>query len=874
MERAASRPATASDSPCLPWTATRCHRLLRPLLTHVSGLRKEVSRQHPRESLGDALPQNHGNLIYDGGVWGLGGSTGSNIERPRSGADSTKLLSRKRVQHTYSLKASKRPKIGKVAARTSTDVDRLSARRYAMPPEPNMCLATPIIRRVQGQWSSPLVPEPVAPESEIPARFGRCYHSHGVCVKKCSFEDRLLSLKTTTAPSTFALYESIYRAFDALLRATTAAEAQVAKPKSLMAMCLRKVPAYVAELESWRLHELEETGTSSAFDGTNTSFDVYSDLESLGMGSCGWKHLAIVVQSHGIRIVKDAILERLMADDFAILLSDLCSELKVAGDRRQLLEAVVTQQHREPGGPLENFSVETSSTSSEALPLLFATTNDRTGTTIFKARLTTTLLSSQLLPRQWLLSDVYGDMWPTAMRYLTGRASYPDAIPFCIASIQLYCDQIQQNARRSVTYEESAATAQQLLLNLLAALSTLVLLGQDTLARKPDSTKRNVTFTLCRRVEYVLRACLASVSNPRGRATRQASTYVLLLAVFLITEEVTKSEISGCMSREARLLADFWTRVVNDSKQHTYRQYYEATMALMASIARGCTRKNATKPAHTYLIKLCDKLEAACPKVTALKAIRVDAAFYLADLTGDLRDLSFAEQLAAATQADADMTKTPGRKTAAFSGFRWDEGISEWVTVTPAVARRKQPLPGRVTRARRDQTPEKPASTQDAEIPPRSSPSVPASSRVLGIDPEEISGFAVEHRPCRARTSAEPGTSCHAKRPRKQLEQQTHHTRDKPGVHTPKPGRPTRASQESVSGVGGIDRPGDDDLDELRFDQADQENRPPSRRAAKAQVPLKRKRSRRSLISLRPIQNISNEYYDAGESSGDELGIT
>ncbi|KAJ9138029.1 hypothetical protein NKR19_g7963 [Coniochaeta hoffmannii] len=494
-------------------------------------------------------------------------------------------------------------------------------------------------------------------------------------------------------------------------------------------MCLRKVPAYVAELESWRLHELEETGTSSAFDGTNTSFDVYSDLESLGMGSCGWKHLAIVVQSHGIRIVKDAILERLMADDFAILLSDLCSELKVAGDRRQLLEAVVTQQHREPGGPLENFSVETSSTSSEALPLLFATTNDRTGTTIFKARLTTTLLSSQLLPRQWLLSDVYGDMWPTAMR------------------------------------------------------------------------------------------------------------------------------------------------VVNDSKQHTYRQYYEATMALMASIARGCTRKNATKPAHTYLIKLCDKLEAACPKVTALKAIRVDAAFYLADLTGDLRDLSFAEQLAAATQADADMTKTPGRKTAAFSGFRWDEGISEWVTVTPAVARRKQPLPGRVTRARRDQTPEKPASTQDAEIPPRSSPSVPASSRVLGIDPEEISGFAVEHRPCRARTSAEPGTSCHAKRPRKQLEQQTHHTRDKPGVHTPKPGRPTRASQESVSGVGGIDRPGDDDLDELRFDQADQENRPPSRRAAKAQVPLKRKRSRRSLISLRPIQNISNEYYDAGESSGDELGI-
>jgi hypothetical protein len=709
---------------------------------------------------------------------------------------------------------------------------------------------------------------------------GRCYHQHEACAKKRSSEDNLASLKTTTAPAIFTLYESIYRAFDALLRATTNAEAQAAKPKSLMAMCLRKVPDYLAELESWRLDELKKTGSSTAFDSTNTSFDIYSDLESLGMGQYGWKHLSTVVQSHGIRIVKEAILERLIADDFAILLSGLCSEFKAVSDQWQLLEAVATQKHRKPRRSADNLCVTTGPGSWHGLQLLAPQQRDRTATIMFKARVATDLLLKELIPQEWILSNVFSNMWSVAMRHLTSRKYSPDAIPFFITSIQLYCNNIQRNSRKALVQEDPVATAQQQLINSLATLTTLVLLGQKTLASDSesefDSRRHYQTLTLCKRAEYVLRACLANAHNSRGRASWQASTYVLLLAVCLIGDGSSTAQARLHTSREGQMLADFWKRVEHDYKQDNYRQYYEATMALMASIARGCTRKESNQPAHAFLVSLCDKMDAACPEVAVLRTIRVDAAFYLADLTGDLWDLNFAEQLAATTQSGTDVTTTPGRQTAtaAFSGFRWDEGISEWVTVTPAVARRKQPVRDRVTRAHRSRSADIPAPTRDIAGQQPGCPMVRSPKPGLADDADDTSNVTRECQPCRVSLtgSTELGTSCQTKRTRKQHEAQPTHA--KPGVQTTKPGRRASATPEVMAGdVRVNDSHRGPDLDELRFDQADQENRPPTRMATKACGPLKRKRSRRSLVSLRPVRNISNEYYGDGESSGDELGI-
>lgn len=643
-----------------------------------------------------------------------------------------------------------------------------------------------------------------------------------------------------------------------------------------MATCLRKVPDYLAALESWRLQELEEKGTSSALDDTNPSFDVYSDLQSLGMGKGGWKHLAVVVQSHGIRILKDAISEGLISDGFALILSDLCSELKPVSDRWQLLEAVVTQQYPKPRSPQDVMSPTAWSTSMPVLdllapPLMSLMPEGETELRMFKAKLTTDLLSNQLLPQEWVLGLTFNSIFSVAMDHLASRTSYYHTTPFFIATIQLYGNQVQQSAPKPLAKDYDiryyVPTAQQSLINSLATLSTVVLLGQETMETEMDPTCRNLTSTVCRRAEYILRACLASAINSQGRPSRQVSTYALLLAVLFISENTTTTEAGVPVWRETQTLANFWARVEDNSSQHTYRQYYQATMALLASIAQGCTRKDWRRAAHTYLNKLCDKLDVACEEVEALRTIRVDAAFYLADHTQDLRDLHFAEQLAATIQAVANTAETPGRKATAFPGFRWDEGISEWVTVTPAVARRKQSVRGPVTRSASSG---EPAPMQEAMSQPESSP-LRASERIVDVDVGDVSNPSRDSRHSQLGTSAAAGTTCHPKRPRKQHKAQpTITTHGKAGVRTTTPRRRTRviSKQQQAYDGSGIDSAGDDGLDELRFDKADLENRLPSCKSAKSQ---RRRRSRRSLLSLRPVRDISNEYY--GESSGDELGV-
>ncbi|KAB5570584.1 hypothetical protein GE09DRAFT_1283657 [Coniochaeta sp. 2T2.1] len=756
------------------------------------------------------------------------------------------------------------------------------------------------------------------------AKPGRCYHKHEFCRgRSCYYEYELAALKKTTEPSMFALYESIYRALDALLRATSTSEVQSAKPKSLLAMCLRKVPDYLAELEAWRLQELEGKGTASTFDESNTSFDIYSDLEWLGAGKNGWKHLATVVQSHGIRIVKDAISERLLSDGFTILLVDLTSELKPLNDRRQLLEAAATQQHQPPLYSNDVYHPNAWANAwvkpSTVLQLLTLREDrelrDPSGHLVFKARLTTDLLAKQLIPQEWLLSKMFDSIWRWQIRFLTSRRAFYDSSPFFIASIQLYCNQIRGPGRKAITIDTPATSAQQSLINSLATLSTLVLLGQETLetlSDVPDDVEdailndthephrpkplswRDQTKQLCNRTEYILRASLAEATDSHGRPSRRCSTYVLLLAVYFMAGE---SEF-----REKQMLSDVWAAIDLNTKHTIHQQYYEATMALMTWISRGCTRRNSAKQAHAYLVKLCDKLEAACPGVKALSTIRVDAAFYLYDLTGDIWDLNFAERLAATAGQQSITSQQTPRKSCAFGGFRWDEGISEWVTVTPEMQRKRPAALQRVTRRSRCESPEMEEIVTKPEAKPRISDLVSSSSpdpadneedddesvqagasevvsspspgssanndedavlegsskHVLKID---LSDFTSTH-PYLAGTTPPPkliGKTYHAKRPR--TGSSTGSTQDNARVRPP--GKRARGRSPVTDDE-------EDDLDEL----GDQENRPPPRRSsaakatttgAGAKVVIKRKRSRRSLVGSLKGWN--------GGDSGDELGM-
>lgn len=617
-------------------------------------------------------------------------------------------------------------------------------------------------------------------------------------------------------------YDAIYQHLDALLRATSVQAPGTAAPKSLLAMCLRKVPDYIAEQERWEQRELE-----SSFTDLDVSSELYWDLESIyGTAKYGWKHLSVVVQSHGIKMVKEAIMEGLIDREFALLLARVCDQANAFSDRGQLLEAAV--MHTEGGhlsdGENDKFFHFKFQTAMDRFTSVVADSPPK-WTKPFAATLMTELLAQRLVPCSWIVTTSFGNLWSAAVTDMTTKCPDHGTTDFITLSIEILGTFTAAPGRSHA--DGPNAQARQGYIDALSVLATMSIMGQNTLATDLSPEIRSRITKICRRAEIALRTCLANMKDsPVIKVCRNA--YLLQLALFF-----AKGFLALPTPDDDILLANFWP--VLKMRPALSDQLYGGALALISTIARSCRRRPTDKRPQEYLAQLLDRLEQACPKTVSLRKMRIEASFYLAELTGDVADYIYAERLALKTEEDINrITETPAQDRA-FAGFRWDEGISEWITATPLVTRHKMAV--RLSG-------EAPIGLED----------------VLEHDtPDTLSGIADTDTPP---TSPSTGKSCRAKAPT-----------------TPAPrsqadsGRSDRYSPEYSPEIDQFDGPADD-LDELSFclDEEDQEDHGDKHKGAKKNQVVKRKQSRRSLLSIQPLPKASNENYDDGPSD-DELGM-
>ncbi len=99
-----------------------------------------------------------------------------------------------------------------------------------------------------------------------------------------------------------------------------------------------------------------------------------------------------------------------------------------------------------------------------------------------------------------------------------------------------------------------------------------------------------------------------------------------------------------------------------------------------------CCGRGTASPPRDYLLGLCDQLDALDLPRESLRQVRLDSAFLLADRTKSLPDLAFAERL----EAMRSRAKTPGPAQNP-PPYRWEAGISEWVSVSPVTSTRVRP---------------------------------------------------------------------------------------------------------------------------------------------------------------------------------------
>lgn len=111
---------------------------------------------------------------------------------------------------------------------------------------------------------------------------------------------------------TFELHQGVTDGFSLLLQRTNSTDSREPSRKgasSLLSMCLRRVPDYIRAEEDWRKSIDED-------DNTDVCAEVYEELEDLGsVRGQGWSGLREVVIAHGVSLVNEIIKDKLVATE-------------------------------------------------------------------------------------------------------------------------------------------------------------------------------------------------------------------------------------------------------------------------------------------------------------------------------------------------------------------------------------------------------------------------------------------------------------------------------------------------------------------------------------------------------------------------------
>lgn len=669
-----------------PWTTTRCHRLLRPLKTHIFALRREIDQENV-ESTSDDVSED--------------GNSGKTVDPvSRTG----------RYQHTYSRRGRKPGAAATsraVQSQVSQDAQksnsmRLARKKTSQPGE--IVLPTPVIRRARQQIVSPMQ-RPALSDHGLKRGRGRprdtaldLSTSHHILKPPSmvsAFETEMLPLRNRISTGRFLLYESILRALHALLIATaspapsphltTQSRSATRNTKSLMAICLRKIPEYIDELEYWEQRDAEEKGTKSTLQSSEVSNQVYETVEDMLPSGRGCPQLRSIVREHGTRVIRNAMTEGLLDDHFSLLLVALCHRTKAYLEAEGLLEVILDRSYPRPKSVDSTFDEGRSLAPLKSLRD-FARDSDRPQ---FMFRQLSKLMKTQQLPLDWLSTKEFASIWSSIVKALAGDAVCDDTVSCTIHMVTLLSSQARsQIFTLRPEKGDLKSLSQQTLISAITALTSVGLLRQDAEVGPSHHTMKNAACTISARITYIIEACKYQMR--RARKSAWIST-ILDLSGYLL--DTTRSGPSANVP-------EVWHRVLQDCKKRDGKPSHEATMALLSSMARYCGQ-GAAEPSYHYLVKFCDQLDSmASVDGGNSREMRIDCAFLLAERTNDMRDLAFAESFTNSmaspetSSCNYALGKTSSMLTA--TKFRWDGDISEWVTATPAPprSRRSSTRPG------------------------------------------------------------------------------------------------------------------------------------------------------------------------------------
>ncbi|KAF7561890.1 hypothetical protein G7046_g2258 [Stylonectria norvegica] len=619
---AAHRLSAAGRKPNLdlqPWTAARCHRLLRQVQCRLTGLRR---------------------LVHEA----RNGVPARRSKRPGTSQEPPRPSKRSRYTYAQRRQPSQSGTTTTLTKATLTTPPRTVRTLRAMkfgrcsPAAGRVDFSTPMLRKLRDQ---PITPDSLKAKLETTPKI------------PLALAADLQLIRRLAPDGHYRIYEAIFTWLNGLLRSTEI-NGEAPHPKSLLGMCLRRVPASIAEIEAWERQVSEEEGTRSALQSSNASQELYGQLEAFGATGMGWKPLKLVVRAHGISILAAAISEGLFEPAFVSLLGQLCLHLKCNEEAATLVSSLNCPL----ATPRSSTSMFTENSKLQPLQAMVESFNGKRtpGASFDYFRF---LVREQRLPLSWLSARAFRTVWTSTLEAVAGRQPAPSAMEFIYTALEhLALDDGTEGWSK-----QGSSSREQTLVSVAAGLAaTAATLGAEMGVGRGLQRKR-----VFRRLIHVLN-CSISHLLQRDRLAREGGLFILTMARYLALAQ--SSDTDTAARRQAEQECNELAAVDDEAAQTQYRQ----ALLLACSMAQ-CRGRACGAPCHDMLSEICNMADDLAFPDWFRRGLRTDGAFVLAHKTKDLRDLAFAERLPA--------TAT-GSCSTIFSGWRWEEGISEWVLPSPA----------------------------------------------------------------------------------------------------------------------------------------------------------------------------------------------
>ena len=713
------------------WTTSRCHRLLRPLSSKIALLRKlkGLGSKELRNSIADS------SLGHERqSSWNLPIETNSSQESETgptniTGIDDTSNWladprPRKRLRRTYSSKSSvQAPAANSVAghnhARETSaedilrliDEHRSNAHNHLRDDYGGLAL--------HGLSDDEPEKFPHAPIESIEWEVG--------CGQKTPLRRAFTKLARNLSPVNWRTLDGFYDGLVALLKATTDSKLGDQRPKtsstlllhkpalrdgsqSLFATCLRKMPQYIRE------EQLSATNDDPESD-VDISTTMYSHLEQMNTSHTGgWRSLKDVVRAHGIAMLVAAIEESLINLPLARALMLLCLEQGACEEATKIVEAMVAIMKPLPKPETSSsllFSFRTSVTLQTMHAMWILTKCSR-----FEYAQLAKLFDSNIIPFDWISTPDMVNCWTRAI--ISATQGKPEATE---ASLLLRTVMAKASVRTGLLSSEHVHE---------------IRLRTQQHRRRSNKREKESADKL---IQNTSRSApnIVEIKNSSGGISSVLSNFLIVLCAISLLES-SRTSVLTHIGQEAQQMSDM--RIYDSGQRHVCDiDSDQLSLSLMASVlatydvdrrclesfTRGllnttpkfpvmaglflcnvaeCYGRVAQKDPFKQLQDLIQRLghQAADHLLhyescgTILNAVYINAAFKLAERSGQPKHFEGAlalEQRLPGRKGEEYAFRTPGKPPAHYreesrSGFRWEEGICEWVAQSPEVAQKLQ----------------------------------------------------------------------------------------------------------------------------------------------------------------------------------------